>query len=35
MHQVRVGLKMEVGMGDLEARHREITSEVRAIRLLD
>lgn len=35
MHQVRVGLKMELALGDLEAKHREITSEVKAIRLLD
>ena len=35
MHQVRVGLKMELGLGDLDAKHREITSEVKAIRLLD
>lgn len=35
MRQVRVGLKMELALGDLEAKHREITSEVKAIRLLD
>ena len=33
MQQVKVGLKMELGMGDLEEKNREITSEVTAIRL--
>jgi hypothetical protein len=33
MHEVKVGLKMELGMDDLEQQHRLITSEVRAIRL--
>lgn len=35
MRQVRVGLKMELALGDLDAKHREITSEVKSIRLLD
>ena len=34
MHEVQVGLKMELGIDDLEQRHRLITSEVRNIRLL-
>jgi hypothetical protein len=33
MHEVKVGLKMELGVGDLEAKHRQITSEVKAIKL--
>lgn len=33
MHEVKVGMKMELGVGDLEAKHREVTSEVREIRL--
>jgi len=33
MREVKVGLKMELGIGDLDARHREITSEVRSIKL--
>ena len=33
MHEVKVGLKMELGLDDLEQRNRVITSEVRAIRL--
>jgi hypothetical protein len=33
MHEVKVGLKMELGVGDLEQKNREITSEVKAIRL--
>jgi hypothetical protein len=33
MHEVKVGLKMELGVGDLEAANREITSVVRAIKL--
>jgi hypothetical protein len=28
-----VGLKMELGLGDPEAKNRQITSEVRAIKL--
>lgn len=35
MHQVRVGLKLELGRGDLDESHRELTSEVKAIRLID
>lgn len=34
MHEVRVGLKMELGLGDLEARHRLVTGEVTGIKLL-
>jgi hypothetical protein len=34
MHQVRVGLRMELGREDLDQQHREVTSEVKAIRLL-
>jgi hypothetical protein len=33
MREVKVGLKMELGVGDLDARHRQITAEVRAIKL--
>ena len=33
MREVKVGLKMELGVGDLDAKHRQITSEVRAIKL--
>ena len=33
MREVKVGLKMELGLGDLEQRHRHITSEVTAIAL--
>ena len=33
MHEVKVGMKMELGVGDLEQKHREITSEVKAIKL--
>lgn len=33
MHEIKVGLKMELGVGDLEQKNREITSEVKAIRL--
>ena len=33
MHNIRVGLKMELGVGDLDEKHREITSEVKAIKL--
>ena len=33
MHEVKVGMKMELGVGDLEPKHREITSEVKAIKL--
>jgi hypothetical protein len=33
MHEVKVGLKMELGLGDLEQKHRLITGEVKAIRL--
>ncbi|MGD9720699.1 MAG: hypothetical protein AB7O59_16150 [Pirellulales bacterium] len=33
MHEVKVGLKMELGVGDLDARHRHITGEVTSIRL--
>ncbi len=33
MHEVKVGMKMELGLGDLDERHRQITSEVKAIKL--
>jgi hypothetical protein len=33
MHEVKVGMRMELGLGDLDERHRQITSEVKAIRL--
>jgi hypothetical protein len=33
MHQVKVGLKMELGVDDLDARNRQITSEVKSIKL--
>jgi hypothetical protein len=35
MHEIKVGMKMELGLGDLEQKNREITSEVTAIRLGD
>jgi hypothetical protein len=34
MRQVKVGLKMELGVGDLEPNHRQLSAEVRSIRLL-
>ena len=34
MHEVKVGLKMELGFDDLEAKNRVITSEVKAIKFL-
>ena len=33
MHEVKVGLKMELGVGDLEPKNRQITGEVKAIKL--
>ena len=33
MHQVKVGMKVELAVGDLNAEHRQITSEVKAIKL--
>ncbi len=33
MHEIRVGQKLELAIGDLEPKNREITSEVQAIRL--
>lgn len=33
MHEVKVGLKMELGVDDLDARHRHVTSEVKSIKL--
>jgi hypothetical protein len=33
MHEVKVGMKMELGLDDLEQKNRRITGEVRAIRL--
>ena len=33
MHEVKVGMKMELGLGDLDEKHRQITSEVKAIKL--
>ena len=34
MREVRVGLKMELGVGDLEPAHRLLTAEVESIRLV-
>lgn len=34
MHEVKVGLKMELGLDDLEAKNRVITGEVKAIKFL-
>jgi hypothetical protein len=34
MHQVKVGLRMELGLDDLEQKNRIITGEVKAITLL-
>jgi hypothetical protein len=34
MREVKVGLKMELGLGDLEARNRQLTGEVKAIRIV-
>jgi len=34
MHQVKVGLKMELGIDDLEQKNRVVTGEVKAIKLL-
>ncbi len=33
MREVKVGLKMELGLGDLDAKNRQLTGEVTAIRL--
>jgi len=33
MHEVKVGMKMELAMDDLKQKNRLITSEVRAIKL--
>jgi hypothetical protein len=33
MHDVKVGLKLELGLGNLEAKNRLITSEVKSIKL--
>jgi hypothetical protein len=33
MHEVKVGLKMELGLDDLAEKNRQITGEVRTIRL--
>jgi hypothetical protein len=33
MHEIKLGMKMELGFGDLEQRHRHITGEVTAIKL--
>ena len=35
MHEIKVGLRMELGIDDLDQKHRQITSEVKAIRLDD
>ena len=35
MREVKVGMKMELSLGDREQRHRHITSEVTAIRLAE
>jgi hypothetical protein len=34
MREVKVGMKMELGLGDLEPKNREVTSEVKAIKLV-
>lgn len=34
MHEVKVGLRMELGLDDLEQKNRVITGEVKAITLL-
>jgi hypothetical protein len=34
MHEVSVGLKLELGQGDLKQEHRSITDEVTSIRLI-
>jgi hypothetical protein len=34
MHEVKVGMKMELALGDLEQKNRRITGEVKAIKLL-
>jgi hypothetical protein len=33
MHHVRVGKKMELGLDDLEQKHRHVTNDVTAIKL--
>lgn len=33
MHEVKVGMKMELGVGDLAEMNRQITSEVKTIKL--
>jgi hypothetical protein len=33
MHEVKVGMKMELALGDLEQKNRRITGEVKAIKL--
>ena len=35
MHQVKVGMKMELGLDDLDAKNRHITSDVKSIKLGD
>lgn len=35
MHEVKVGQKMELGLGDLEQKNRTITAEVHGIRVLE
>jgi hypothetical protein len=35
MREVRVGLKMELGLGDLEPKNRLLTAKVEAIRILN
>ena len=35
MREVKVGLKMELGLGDLDAKNRQLTGEVKAIRLVN
>lgn len=34
MHEVRVGMRMELGLGDLSREHRVVTQPVRSITLL-
>jgi hypothetical protein len=33
MHEVKVGMRMELGLGGLDQKNREVTSEVKAIRV--
>ena len=35
MREVKVGLKMELGLGDLDSKNRQLTGKVKAIRLVN